>query len=64
MSGISAENVDRLFNGLLHHQIQRHGHGTIDLPFDHPGPWGTDVGRQQYRAGRDVSVHSAIASRD
>jgi signal transduction histidine kinase len=27
--GISAENVDQ---PLLHHQIQRHGYGTLDLP--------------------------------
>jgi PAS domain S-box-containing protein len=43
---------------LLHHQIRRNGHGTADLPFNHRVPWGTDVGRQQYWAGRDLSVHS------
>ena len=47
---------------ILHYQIRRHGHGTGDLPLDRRGTWGTDLGRQQCRAGRDVSVHSAGAS--
>ena len=29
---------------LLHHQIRRHGHGTLDLPFDHRSSWRTGVG--------------------
>jgi len=32
--GISAENANRLFQRLFHHQIQRHGYGTSDLSFD------------------------------
>jgi hypothetical protein len=32
---------------LLHHQIQRDGNGIVDLPFDHRGAWGTNMGVTQ-----------------
>jgi PAS domain S-box-containing protein len=62
---VSVEVVDAgargpFVQGLLHHQGGRHGHGTVDLPLDHRGPWRTDVRRQQCRAGGDVSIHPAV----
>ena len=45
----------------LHHQARRHGHGTVDLPFDHRSTRGSDMGLSQCRAGRDVCVHAAVA---
>ena len=48
---------------LLHHQIQRHGYGALDLPFDHGSPRWPAVGRQQCAPGCHVSVHVAIVSR-
>ena len=33
--GISAENADRLFNAFFTTKSERHGYGTLDLPFDH-----------------------------
>jgi nitrogen fixation/metabolism regulation signal transduction histidine kinase len=53
--GISAENADRL----LHHQIERHGHGTLDLPFDHGSPRWPAVGHGKPTPRRHVSVHPA-----
>jgi hypothetical protein len=32
--GLNPESLDHLFDA-LHDQARRHGHGTIDLPFDH-----------------------------
>ena len=32
---------------ILHHEVQRHGDGAVDLPVYHRGPWGTAVGRGQ-----------------
>src|SRR5260370_312494 len=60
--GHRASEVIRRLRALVNH-VERHRHGTVDLPVDHRGTWGTDVGHQQCRAGCDVSVHSAIASR-
>ena len=48
---------------LLHDQAQRHGHGAVDLPLDHREPWRHVVGLAQCRTWRDVSVHTAAASR-
>ena len=44
---------------LLHHQIQRHGHGTLDLPFDHGSPRWPAVGHGKRTPRRHVSVHPA-----
>ena len=59
--GISAENADRLFNTFFTTKAKRHGHGTVDLPFDHRDTRRTVVGRQQCWARRNISVHSAVA---
>ena len=32
---------------VLHDEIQRHGHGALDLPNDHRGPWRTIIGQAQ-----------------
>jgi hypothetical protein len=44
---------------LLHHQDQRHGHGTLDLPFDHRSPWWSAVGHGKRASRCHVSVHPA-----
>ncbi len=41
------------------HQIQRHGYGTLDLPFDHGSPRGTTVGHGKRTPRCHVSVHPA-----
>jgi C4-dicarboxylate-specific signal transduction histidine kinase len=53
--GISAENADRLFNPFF--QIQRHGHVTLDLPFDHGSPRWSAVGHGKPTPRSHVSVH-------
>ena len=44
---------------LLHHQIQRHGYGTFDLPFDHGSPRWPAVGHGKRTPRCHVSVHPA-----
>ena len=34
-------------NRYLHHEVERHGHGAVDLPFDCLEPWGTLMGYGQ-----------------
>jgi C4-dicarboxylate-specific signal transduction histidine kinase len=46
--GISAENADRLFDPFFTHQIQRHGYGAFDLPFDHASPRWAVVGHSKH----------------
>ena len=60
--GIDRREREQFVQRLLHHQAQRNGHGTIDLPLDHRSPWRTDVRRQQFRAGGDVSIYPAGGS--
>ena len=36
---------------ILHHQIERHGHGPVDLPIDRRGPWRAAVGLRQSGPG-------------
>lgn len=45
---------------LLHHQIQRDGNGIVDLPFDHRGAWGTNMGIAQRWAGYDLCVRPSV----
>jgi hypothetical protein len=45
---------------LLHHQIQRDGNGIVDLPFDHRGAWGTNMGIAQRWAGYDLCVRPSL----
>jgi hypothetical protein len=33
-TGIGAQDVERVFQSALHHQIGRNGYGPLDLPFD------------------------------
>ena len=40
------EEREQAFQGLLHHQAFRYGHGTVDLPLDHRGARRTGIGRQ------------------
>ncbi|MGY4434939.1 PAS domain S-box-containing protein [Bradyrhizobium sp. F1.13.1] len=44
---------------LLHHQIQRHGHGTLDLPFDHRSPRWPAVGYDKRTPRCHVPTHPA-----
>ena len=45
---------------LLHHQIQRDGNGIVDLPFDHRGAWGTNMGVAQRWAGYGLCVRPSL----
>src|ERR1700731_2249357 len=48
---------------LLHHQIQRHGYGALNLPFDHGGPWWPPLGHGKCTPRCHVSIRPAPASR-
>jgi len=61
--GISAENADRLFQRLLHHQIRRYGYGTLDLPFDRGSSRGTSVSFRQCWARCDISIRPGLCIR-
>ena len=43
--GIDPEHLERVFECLLHHEVQRNGDGAVDLPVYHRRPWGPAVGR-------------------
>ena len=45
---------------LLPHQLQRDGNGIVDLPFDHRGAWGTNMGIAQRWAGYDLCVRPSV----
>ena len=55
--GISAEKRGPAVQALLHHQIQRHGYGAVDLPVDHRCPRGPAVGDHVRAAGFSLSVY-------
>jgi hypothetical protein len=44
----------------LHDQARRHGHGLVDLAVDHRSARWTIMGLVQRRAGRDLSIHTAV----
>ena len=46
---------------ILHDQARRHGHGTVDLPFDNRGTRRTRVGHDKCTPGSRPSVHPAAA---
>ena len=43
--GIDPSHLERVFEYILHHEVQRHGDGAVDLPVYHRRPWGPAVGR-------------------
>ena len=49
-------------SAVLYDQGVRHGHGIVDLPFDHRSAWRARGGRAQRRCRRDLSVHLAGAT--
>jgi signal transduction histidine kinase len=48
---------------LLHHQIQRHGYGTLGLPFDHGSPRRPAVGDRKRTPRCHVAVHPSSERR-
>jgi hypothetical protein len=46
-SGPGPDECGPPIRGLLHDQARRHGHGPVDLPFDHRGVRGTIVGLRE-----------------
>jgi C4-dicarboxylate-specific signal transduction histidine kinase len=46
-SGPGPDECGPPVRGLLHDQARRHGHGPVDLPFDHRGARGTIVGLRE-----------------
>ena len=55
--GLTPESLRASLRPVLHDQARRHGHGTIDLPFDRRSPWGTYMGDQVRAAGCSLSVY-------
>ena len=62
--GIDPEQYASAVQCLLHHQAQRDGNGIVDLPFDHRGARGANMGVVQRWARCDVCVHSAASPGD
>jgi len=59
--GLNSESLDHLFDA-LHDQARLHGHGTIDLPFDHHDHRSsrrTVVGYGECTPGCQLSIHPA-----
>ena len=48
----------------IHHQVQGHGDGFVDLPLDLRVPRWADMGLPQCRTRRNVSLHPAGGGRD
>ena len=59
--GLNPESVDSVFDAFYTTKPQRHGHGTLNLPFGRRSSRGTDMGLSNCRSGRNHSVHLAIA---
>jgi hypothetical protein len=57
--GLPVGEVDRIFEGLLHHQRAGHRHGTVHQSEDYRVSRRLFVGLCQYGTGRDISVHTA-----
>ncbi|MEH2560724.1 PAS domain S-box-containing protein [Bradyrhizobium sp. AZCC 2289] len=51
------------FQRLLHHQSQRHGYGTLDLPFDHGSARWPAMGHGKHTPRGHVSPHPAAERR-
>ena len=47
------------FRSVLHDQTGWHGHGAVNLPFDHRSARRTIVGNREHPPGRGFSVHPA-----
>lgn len=47
----------------IHHQTERHGGGSLDLPVDHRDTRRATVGRAEWIAGRRLSFHPAREQR-
>ena len=57
--GIPPENLDRIFDPILHHTGAGHGVGPDDMPHDHRRPRWKTLGREQQRPWCVLSFHAA-----
>src|ERR1700739_153265 len=62
MEGILRESRPAV-QSLLHPEMQWHGHGTLDLPFDHGSSRETAVSFRRWGIRCDISIRPAVASR-
>src|SRR5262249_14894544 len=47
------------FRSVVHHQTERHGHGSAHLPLDRRSPWRTAMGVAGFLSRRPLSIHRA-----
>src|SRR6516165_1087812 len=59
---LAAGDPGSALRAILHDQARRYGHGIIDLPFDHRGPWRARVGRGKDTPGCHLSVQAPSAT--
>ena len=62
--GLAPNSMSKIFEPFLHHQVQRHGHGTIDQPFHRSEPWRPPVGYTQSRPRDELPLYrSAVRAK-
>ena len=58
-TGISSQDIDRIFNPLFTTKARRDGDGSVDLPRDHRGARWPVVGCSEHSSGGRISVYLA-----